>query len=101
MTFLMEFLMILLNAYIGFSLLTFVLLLMQSYIVYKQLKREYPDIVNEYKKNNKECILETIFSYIKIFISCFVPIINIGIFYVSIFELEKVKEKTLNKMLEK
>lgn len=90
--------MVFLNFYIGFSVLTFIMLLMQSYVISKRLKRRYPDITSEFNKNNKETILEKIFSYIKFFVSCFVPIINIGIFYFSIFESEKVEEKMLNKM---
>lgn len=89
--------MMFLNIYIAFSILTFVLLLMQVYMVSKQLKREHPDVVNEFNENNKAGILENIFSYIKAFISCFVPIINIGIFYVALFESEKTKRETLNK----
>lgn len=87
-----------LNFYIGFSVLTFIMLLMQSYVVSKRLKRKYPDITSEFYKNNKEDILEKIFSYIKIFVSCFVPIINIGIFYASIFESETVEKRMLDKM---
>lgn len=93
--------MIFLNIYIGFSILTFVMMLMQSYIVSKKLKRQYPDTVNEYEKNNKEGILEKIFSYIKLFVSCFVPIINISIFYVSLFESKKIEERALSDMLKK
>ena len=91
--------MIFLSIYIGFSVLTFVMLLMQSYVVSKRLKRKCPDIVNEFYENNKENVLEQIFSWTRTFISCFVPIINLGIFYVSIFEFEKVEKRTLDKML--
>ena len=90
--------MIFLNIYIAFSLLTFILLLMQSYTLSKQLKRELPDNVKEFNKKNKTSALETIFTWIKIFVSCFVPIVNIGIFYMSLFGEDKIKEKTLNKL---
>lgn len=90
--------MIFLYIYIGFSILTFATTLMQSYLMIKQLKREYPDVVSEFEKNNKQGVLERAFYYIKTFISCFVPIINIGIFYVSLFESEKAKEKALSIM---
>ena len=42
-----------LNIYIAFSLLVFVLLLMQSYMVTKKIKREHPDDVDKLKKKSK------------------------------------------------
>ena len=92
--------MIFLNIYIGFSLLTFVVLLMQTYLSSKKLKRRYPDLVNEFNKKNQINMLEKIFVCVKALISCFVPIVNIGIFYISLFEAEKIEETTLNKMKE-
>ena len=92
--------MIFLYIYIGFSVLTFVMTIIQSDLVFKQLERRYPDLVSKFNKNNKQSVLEKVFSYIKIFVSCFVPIINMGIFYVTLFENNKVEEKVLNKMKE-
>ena len=92
--------MVFLYIYIGFSVLTFILVLMQSYLVSKQLKRKHPDLVGKLN-NNKQSVLERIFSYIKVFVSCFVPIINIGIFYVALFESKKVEEKALNDIFKK
>ena len=89
--------MLFLKIYVGFSILTFVMLLIQCYLIEKDLKRKYPDVVSGYLKNNKKNILEKVFTYLKAFVSCFVPIINIGIFYVYLFESEKMEEKTLNK----
>lgn len=91
--------MIFLYIYIGFSILTFVMMYMQSYMLNKTLERKYPDIVSEFEKNNKRGILEKIFSYTKSFVCCFVPIINISIFYVALFENKKVEERALNEML--
>lgn len=93
--------MIFLYIYIGFSVLTFAITLMQSYLVTKQLRRKYPDLVCKFAKDNRLGVLEKMFSYIKTFISCFVPIVNVGIFYVALFEYQKVEEKALSKMLEK
>lgn len=85
-----------LNIYIAFSLLVFVLILMQSYMVAKKIKREHPDDTDKLKKKSKKGFLETIFSYIKIFITCFVPIINILIFCAILFKEKEVEEKVLN-----
>ena len=83
--------MLFLKIYIGFSILTFILVMMQSYISSKELKREYPDI-----QAHKRSALEGIFICIKAFITCFIPIINIAICYVQLFESEKIKERVLN-----
>ena len=90
-----------LNIYIGFGILTFVMCFMQSYIISEQLKRKYPEIVNEFKKNNKSGVLEQVFTWTKIFVCCFVPLINVGIFYVSLFDSKKTEEKLLNDVLKK
>ena len=90
--------MIFLYAYIGFGILTFVMMYMQAYMVCKKLERQYPDLVRKYKEGNKRGILEKIFSYIKSFVSCLVPIMNICLFYVVLFENEMVEEKALNEM---
>lgn len=86
--------MIFLYIYIGFSLLTFVTVLMQSYVIVKRLKRNHPEIISEVKKNG---ILEKIFGWIKILIICFIPVINVATFYASLFKEEEVEEKVLKK----
>lgn len=87
--------------YIGFSILTFVIMLMQTYISSKRLKRKYPDIINEFNKNNKSGVLEKTFEYTKIFIICFIPIVNIVIFFSTLFKPEEAEERALNNMLKK
>lgn len=67
-----------------------------------ELKREYPEImkhdcVRVYKQN----VLESILSFIKVLITCFVPIINLGILYANLCQTETVKENTLNKIKNK
>ena len=90
--------MLFLNIYVAFCLLTFVLVAMQSYLVSKHLKRKYPESMNKFCKDNKSGFLEKVFSWTKTFISCFVPIINIGIFYVALFSQKQVEEKVLKDM---
>ena len=87
-----------LYVYIIFSILIFVVVVMQSYISAKEIKREYPDLVEVYCKNNKRNFLEKAFRWIKVFIVCFIPIINISIFYFTIFESESVKKQTKDKI---
>ena len=78
--------------------MAFVLVLMQSYTTNKKIKRENPDIASLEIKNKKS-ILEKIFSDIKIFITCFIPIINVCIFYVVLFKEKEVEESVLNDIL--
>ena len=90
-----------LKIYIGFSLLTFIVLLMQTYITGQELKREYPDLVREFNKRHKSGILESALTWMKILITCFIPIINIGIFWISMFDAEEIKAKGLIKLTSK
>lgn len=92
--------MLFLKIYIGFSVLTFLAILMQTYILYKRFERKYPDIIEEFRKNNKSGILEKIFNYIKIFITCFVPIVNVLLFFVYLFESEEVERRVLKNLSE-
>ena len=93
--------MMFLNVYIAFSILTFVLVLMQSYVIKKRLIRKYPDVANKLKENNKSGILEDVFTYITIFIQCFVPIMNSLIFCGSLLASERVEEKVFDKVMKK
>lgn len=89
-----------LNIYIAFSLLTFVLLLMEGYLIVKDLKRKYPEAVKKWEKDNKKNVVEKIFSYIKNLVCCFIPIVNIGIFYASLFKegRMRVEEEVLKEL---
>lgn len=91
--------MLFLKIYAAFCILTFLVVVMQSYVLYKEIKREYPDAVEEYLKNHKRNILERMFTWARVLIACFVPIINIGIFYVAMFETEKAKDVFISKEL--
>lgn len=90
--------MLFLKIYIGFSILTFLIILMQTYILTKQVKRKYPDTIQEFSKNNKSGILEKLFEYIRILIICFIPIVNLCLFIVILFKTEEVKDRTLQRI---
>ena len=90
--------MLFLKIYIGFSVLTFFVILMQTYILTKQIERKHSDIMQELSKNNKSGVLEKLFEYIKIFIICFVPIINILLFFVTLFNSEEVEKRALQRI---
>lgn len=92
--------MLFLKIYVAFSLLTFVLIVTQGWVIWMELKRKYPDITKKFTGKNKKNMLEIVFNWIRSIVCCFVPIINIGIFYASLFMLEEVKEKALKGMIE-
>ena len=87
-----------LKIYIGFSILTFMMLLMETYLLTKKMTRRYPDLVKEFNQKNKTNVLEKIFSWTKTFVCCFVPIMNICIFYVVLFETSQMNDKMLEKL---
>ena len=90
--------MLFLKIYIGFSVLTFFVVLMQAYVLTKQIKRRYPEIAQEFSKNNKTGILEKLFVYIRIFIICFIPIANIVLFIIVLFKTEELEDKILQRL---
>lgn len=90
--------MLFLKIYIGFSILTFFVVLMQAYLLTKRIKRKYPDIIQEFSKNNKSEILEKLFEYIRILIICFIPIVNLCLFIVVLFKAEEVEPRVLQRI---
>lgn len=90
--------MLFLKIYIGFSILTFLIILMRAYILSKQIKRKHPELMQELGKNNKSGILEKLFEYIIIFIICLVPIVNVLLFFVTLFNSEEVERRTLQRI---
>lgn len=93
--------MLFLKIYIWFSILTFLIILMRSYILSKQIKRKNPELIQELSKNNKSGVLEKLFEYIIIFIICFIPIVNVLLFFVNLFESEEIERRVLKHLSEK
>lgn len=93
--------MLFLKIYIGFSILTFLVILMRAYILSKQIKRKHPELMQELGKNSKSGILETLFEYIIIFIICLIPIVNVLLFFVTLFNSEEIKRRTLQRIQKK
>lgn len=91
-------LIIIAGIYSGFSILTFIMFIMQSYLLTKKIIIQYPDIAKEYSKKYKSNVLEKIFRWTKLFVTCFVPIFNIVLFYVVMFCTDTLEEKILNRI---
>lgn len=92
--------MLFLKIYIGFSVLTFFVILMRAYILSKQIERKHPELMQELGKNNKSGILEKLFEYIIIFIICFVPVVNLSLFMVVLFKAENFEDRVLQRIRE-
>ena len=92
--------MLFLKIYIGFSVLTFFIILMQAYLLTKQIKRKHPDIIQEFSKNNKRGILEKLFEYIRTLIICFIPVVNLSLFIVVLFKAEDFENRVLQRIQE-
>ena len=90
--------MLFLKIYIGFSVLTFFVILMRAYILSKQIERKHPELMQELGKNNKSGILEKLFEYIIIFIICFVPMVNLSLFIVVLFKAEDFEDRVLQRI---
>lgn len=87
--------MMLLNIYIAFSIFTFMVTVMNSFMCAEQLKREHAEIAEFYIKNKRN-FLEYVLTWTKVFILCFIPIFNFSMFYVSMFKTEDIYEKFLD-----
>ncbi len=90
--------MTVLKIYIGFCLVTFLVVEISMYEIQQQAKRKYADKIKENNNKQKQSFLEKLCVHIKMFIVCFVPIVNLGMFWVVLFNSVKVQEDALNKV---
>lgn len=77
--------------YIGISIVTFVVFLLATHDFILRIKR---DISFEYNDENIAII-----PLVKMLLISFVPVLNIGLLYVLIFNSELVYDATLSKVL--
>ena len=87
--------------YTVFSILTFIVLKIQAYVLSREIEREFPELAALYNEKYKTDTLEKILLCIRTLIICFIPVVNIASFYTSLFETEEVKKRALNKAKEK
>lgn len=88
--------MIFLYIYIGFSLLTFVLMLLQMTTLIHKLENKYKDKLPKNKNPNQ---IPFFFEVLKIFVMCFIPILNI-IFFCSVLFLGNRIDTQVTKQVE-
>ena len=86
--------------YIGFSLLTFVLMYLQIVTLGNKFLNKHQDKINE---NHKKEYLPFFFAMLKFLFICFIPVINIGLFCSIVFygdELEQIVEQKVEEKLD-
>lgn len=64
----------------------------------QKIKRKYADKIEENKNKVKANPLETLCVHIRIFVTCFVPIINLGMFWVVLFNGVQVQNNIVKQV---
>lgn len=85
----------LLYIYLGFSILTFLLMWLQTTIWSHKFKRKYHDLLS---KKQRLDFMMTLLNFIKTLIICFVPVLNIVIFYLFLFSSDKLEDSILKRV---
>lgn len=90
--------MIFLKMYCGFCIITFILMELRICEEIQKAKRKYADKIKENRNKSKANLIETLCVHIRIFITCFVPIINLGMFWSVLFNGIQVQENAMKKV---
>lgn len=89
-----------LNIYLVCCLLCFVIFYIYVFSIEKRIKREHIELYIKLK-NTKRSLTENIFSIIKTFFACIIPIINIAFIMLIIFGDNKMYEKIIEQLKNK
>ena len=84
--------------YCVFCVLAFIFMELCIYESIQKVKRKYADQIKMNKDKARANPLETLCVHIKIFITCFVPLINLGIFWSVLFNGIQVQENAMKKV---
>ena len=87
----------LLKIYLIFCVITFLLCEICIYEIAQEIKREYEDVLIQHKQ--KIGFSESLCTHIRMFIMSFIPIINFSLFYVVLFQIDKIKNLTKIKLI--
>lgn len=90
--------MIFLKIYCVFCIVIFMLMEICIYEGIQKIKRKYADKIEENKNKVKANPLETLCVHIRIFVTCFVPIINLGIFWAVLFNGVQVQNNIVKQV---
>lgn len=87
-----------LKIYCMFCIVVFILIELCIYEGIQKAKRKYADKIKKNKSKARFNPLETLCVHIRIFIMCFIPIINLGIFWSVLFNGIQVQENAMKKV---
>ncbi len=87
-----------LKIYCVFCIIVFVLIELCIYEGIQKAKRKYADKITANKDKTRANPLETLCVHIRILITCFVPIINLGMFWSVLFNGVQVQKNAMKKV---
>lgn len=87
-----------LKIYCMFCIVIFLLMEICIYEGIQKIKRKYADKIEEKKDKAKANVLETLCVHIRIFVTCFVPIINLGMFWAVLFNGVQVQNNIVKQV---
>lgn len=90
--------MLFLKIYCVFCIIVFVLMELCIYEGIQKAKRKYADKIKENKNKIKASPLEILCVHIRIFATCFVPIVNLGMFWSVLFHGIQVQDNAMKKV---
>ena len=86
-----------LKIYCVFCIIVFILIELCIYEGIQKAKRKYEDKIKENRNKAKANPIETLCVHIRMFIACFIPIVNLGMFWLVLFNGIQVQENAIKK----
>lgn len=86
-----------LKIYCMFCIVVFILMELCIYEGIQKAKRKYADKIKENRNKAKANPIETLCVHIRMFIACFIPIVNLGMFWLVLFNGIQVQENAIKK----
>lgn len=87
-----------LKIYCVFCIVVFILIELCIYEGIQKAKRKYADKIKENRNKAKANPIETLCVHIRMFIACFIPIVNLGMFWLVLFNGIQVQENAIKKV---
>ncbi len=87
-----------LKIYCVFCIIVFILIELCIYEGIQKAKRKYADKIKENRNKAKANPIETLCVHIRMFIACFIPIVNLGMFWLVLFNGIQVQENAIKKV---
>lgn len=84
--------------YLIFCLLSFILIELCIYDGIHKIKIKYADKIRENRNKADRNIFGFLYAHLKIFIFCFIPLINLCVFFSVLFEGVQVQEETMKRV---